>query len=233
MLRMEKDMKPILCLFCVLLLASACSPLALNSAEPSQPAPARPVTVVPTVLPVEPDPTALPPVTGSVSGAAEQAVDAAISFLAGQLGLDPNDIQVQAVTAVEWADACLGIYVAGEMCAEVITPGYEIVLQAEGEYFTFHTDSTGRAIRVLPTALLAARQALSELTGLSQEQITLVSLETVEWPNSCLGVDTPGVSCLDVITPGYRIILEAGGAQYEYHTNQDGHYLILAPEVGG
>ncbi len=39
---------------------------------------------------------------------------------------------------------------------------------------------------------------------------------------------TPGLNCLEVITPGYRIILSAAGMSYEYHTNQDGSHLVLA-----
>ena len=84
---------------------------------------------------------------------------------------------------------------------------------------------------MLPVALVKARQALAELTGLPLEQIRQVRFEAVDWRDSCMGVVTPGVGCLEVITPGYRIVLEAGGAQYEYHTNQDGSRVVLA-ELG-
>ena len=42
---------------------------------------------------------------------------------------------------------------------------------------------------------------------------------------------TPGVGCMEVITPGYLIVLEAGGALFEYHTNLDGSRVVLA-ELG-
>ena len=50
----------------------------------------------------------------------------------------------------------------------------------------------------------------------------------VDWPDGCLGVQTPGVMCTMVITPGYRVILEADGKQYEYHTNASGDVVRLA-----
>jgi hypothetical protein len=34
--------------------------------------------------------------------------------------------------------------------------------------------------------------------------------------------------CTMVITPGYRVILEAGGKQYDYHTDASGDVVRLA-----
>ena len=62
--------------------------------------------------------------------------------------------------------------------------------------------------------------------------ITLISAEQVDFPNSCLGIDTPGVACMDVITPGYRIQLQAGRSVYTYVTNLEGQKVILAQAAG-
>ena len=74
----------------------------------------------------------------------------------------------------------------------------------------------------LTPAQRAALTALSENLGLSVEEIKLVSAEAVEWPDGCLGVQEEGLVCTQVITPGFRIILEAKGRQVEYRTNEDG-----------
>lgn len=74
----------------------------------------------------------------------------------------------------------------------------------------------------LTAAQVAALSTLSESLGLPLEQIKIVKAEAVEWRDSCLDVDLPGLTCLQAITPGFRIVLEANGLQYEYHTNQDG-----------
>jgi hypothetical protein len=79
-----------------------------------------------------------------------------------------------------------------------------------------------------PAAALKARADLAERLHIDPDTIKLVSVEAVNWPNGCLGVQTPGVMCTMVITPGYRVTLEAGGKQYEYHTNASGAAVRLA-----
>jgi hypothetical protein len=79
-----------------------------------------------------------------------------------------------------------------------------------------------------PGAALNARQALAQKLNIPVDEITIVSVEAVEWPDGCLGVRTPGIMCIQVITPGYRVILEANGELYEYHTNETGSQVILA-----
>jgi len=79
-------------------------------------------------------------------------------------------------------------------------------------------------------AVLAAIQSLASRLGLPTDQIKLISVEAVEWPDGCLGVSRPDVLCLQVITPGYLVVLEANGQQYEYHTNQDGSIVISTAE---
>jgi len=79
-----------------------------------------------------------------------------------------------------------------------------------------------------PPAQLAALRALVAALGVTPEQITIVSVEEMDWPDGCLGVQRPNVACLQVITPGFRIVLEANGAQYEYHTDTDGRVVVLA-----
>lgn len=79
-----------------------------------------------------------------------------------------------------------------------------------------------------PPAQLAAIRALVAALGVTPEQITIVSVEEMDWPDGCLGVQRPHVACLQVITPGFRIVLEANGAQYDYHTNTDGSVVVLA-----
>jgi len=74
----------------------------------------------------------------------------------------------------------------------------------------------------LTPAQRAAITALSANLGLPADKITLVSTEAVDWPDGCLGVYEDGLVCAEVITPGFRVILEANGKQVEYRTNEDG-----------
>ncbi len=79
-----------------------------------------------------------------------------------------------------------------------------------------------------PAAALKARADLVGRLQVDPDTIKLVSVEAVDWPDGCLGVQTPGVMCTMVITPGYRVVLEAGGKQVEYHTNASGDVVRLA-----
>ena len=74
----------------------------------------------------------------------------------------------------------------------------------------------------LTPAQRAAINTLSENLGLPIDKIKLISTEAVEWPDGCLGIEGAGLACAQVITPGFRILLEANGKQVEYRTNEDG-----------
>ena len=61
---------------------------------------------------------------------------------------------------------------------------------------------------------------LKERLGLDHiGPIKLAELERVTWANSCLGYNQPDVACAEVIVPGFRMVLEAKGEQYTYHTS--------------
>ena len=67
-----------------------------------------------------------------------------------------------------------------------------------------------------------ARVHLSGRLAMSTDAIDTVSVESVTWPDACLGIPSTGMSCAAVLTPGYRIRLAVGEAVYEYHTDLHG-----------
>jgi len=79
------------------------------------------------------------------SEATAQVVAAAKERLARELDISTEAVQIIAVEPVEWSDASLGCPEPGKMYAQVITPGYRVLLQVEGERFEVHTDREGRA----------------------------------------------------------------------------------------
>src|SRR5919198_6050757 len=80
----------------------------------------------------------------------------------------------------------------------------------------------------LTPAQRAALNALMEQLNLSADKIKLVSSKAVTWPNGCLGIVRMGVMCTQNQVPGFKIVLEANGQQYEFHTNQDGSTVLPA-----
>jgi hypothetical protein len=118
--------------------------------------------------PVQPSATA-PETTAAVTGEAEAAAatepaqaaadtagaslpEGMAAALANEIGIAPEEMTVVSVEAVEWNDACLGVAEAGQMCAQVITPGYRIVVEVGGEQFTYHTDRGGNSVILAPNA---------------------------------------------------------------------------------
>ena len=66
---------------------------------------------------------------------------------------------------------------------------------------------------------------LAQRLSVSPDQISVVVSESVEWSDSSLGCPQPDMAYLEVITPGYRILLEVNGQQYEYHFGRDTYFV--------
>jgi hypothetical protein len=73
-----------------------------------------------------------------------------------------------------------------------------------------------------PAAVEAARLHLAQALGLAPEAVEIVSYEAAEWPNACLGLPGPDEMCAEVITPGLRVVLQAGGEEHIVRTDQSG-----------
>jgi hypothetical protein len=191
---------------------------------------------------IEPD----APPTPTITPMPTNGVTVAQRVLAQQLGIPVTDVVVISAETAEWPDSCLGLQVEDQRCAQVITPGYRVTLEAQGSRYLFHTNETGGNVRLapevapapppVPTAVTAAQQGLAQQLGLEPTAVTVVSADPVEWPDSCLGATLSDEVCAQVVTPGYQIILEAQGQQYQYHTDESGGAIRLAgapePQIG-
>jgi len=76
-----------------------------------------------------------------------------------------------------------------------------------------------------PDAALAARARLSEMENIPEEEIEIVSYEETQWANACLELSEPDEVCAQVITPGWRVVLEAEGEEYVFHTDAEGQAI--------
>jgi hypothetical protein len=67
-----------------------------------------------------------------------------------------------------------------------------------------------------------AKEVVATETGVAAADLTLTTIEAVEWPDTGLGCPQAGMMYSQVITPGYQITLEdATDATYTIHTAQD------------
>ncbi len=80
-----------------------------------------------------------------------------------------------------------------------------------------------------PAAVQEAQRRLSESLNLPVEQLEIVSMEQVEWRDSCLELGGPQEQCAQVITSGWHIILRADGQEYEVRTDELGAQVRWAP----
>ena len=70
-------------------------------------------------------------------------------------------------------------------------------------------------------AVEAAKRDLAQRIGVSEGDIELVGeVEAVTWSDASLGCPEPGKMYAQVLTPGFRFALKAGGNLYKYHTGK-------------
>lgn len=164
-------------------------------------------------------------------GAAEQAVAAAKEHLTNELEITSSEVAAVAIEPVEWPDAGLGCPKPGRAYAQVITPGYRIVLEADGKEYEVHTDQGGHAVVICQPKLEKGAAAgvayLARELQIPVDGVEVVSVETHEWPDASLGCPDPGKSYAQVVTTGYRLILTVDGMRYEVHTDRRGQIAVI------
>jgi hypothetical protein len=70
----------------------------------------------------------------------EETVAAAVADLSKQTGVPAGQIALVSIESKDWSDSSLGCPQEGFMYAQVITPGYLIMLEADGQLYEYHTD---------------------------------------------------------------------------------------------
>jgi hypothetical protein len=192
---------------------AACGPAALPTQQPAGEEASTPTEPsAPTEIPVDLTP----------------AQRAALTALSEKLGLSADKIKLLSTEAVTWPNGCLGIVRIGVMCTQAEVPGFKIVFEANGQKYELHTNQDGSVALLAEGAQdagAAQQTVIKQLAmnlGLQETDISVVSDNEVEFPDSCLGVSMPDIMCAQMVTPGHIIVLEANGVQYEYHTSADG-----------
>ncbi len=197
--------------------------------------PAKAVTV--TQPPVEEWPMISEQGTPSAPSApsqAKQIAERARLDLSERCGVPVSEIAIVSSDAVEWPNASLGCPQPGALYAQVLTPGYQIVLDMRAELYEYHTDAEGRqlilcqgdrqrldAMRTTASpenAVTAAQEDLAVRLGLSTTEIAMVRITQEMFPAGDLGCPCPKcpASPMTGLVEAQRIILTARGKEYEY-----------------
>lgn len=172
----------------------------------------------------------------------EALVREARAALAERLKQADEAIEFIDVEPAEWPTSAMGCPQPDQMYAQVVTPGYIVRLKADGDVYEVHVSKRGQVsvcntrgksmgIQV-PTdaepAVIAARRDLASRVGVDVKDVQLEEFQAVDWSDSSLGCPEPGKMYLQVITPGYRVVLQAAGQSYEYHTNRGNRAVLCS-----
>jgi hypothetical protein len=87
------------------------------------------------------------------------------------------------------------------------------------------TEPTGE----VPQQILALfRDDLARRALVKPETITVVSATEQQWGDGSMGCPKPGEMYTQMIVPGYRVVLQANGEKYAYHSDQRGKFVVCA-----
>jgi len=85
----------------------------------------------------------------------------------------------------------------------------------------------------IPAMFVPIRDEIARSLDVPADQVVLVSAQDVEWGNSCLGIEQPGMACMDVITPGFLVVFDTPLGKVEAHTNADASSFQIVPSKSG
>jgi hypothetical protein len=87
------------------------------------------------------------------------------------------------------------------------------------------TQGTGE----VPQQVLAIFQDdLARRALVKHEDIKVVSATEQQWSDGAMGCPQPGQMYTQMIVPGYRVVLQAAGNKYSYHSDRRGNFVVCS-----
>jgi hypothetical protein len=181
---------------------------------------------------------------GASSAAAREASEQARAEAARQLKAPTSEFTVVTIEPTQWTDSSLGCRKPGMTYAQVMSDGYIVVLERQGERHPVNvagsravmcetatrTAGTARqsmSARGLDRVTALARQDLANKLRLDVNHIRVASVEPRRWTDDDMNCSSGGGSAGGANDSaqtagsegGYRIELSASGRNYFYHTD--------------
>jgi hypothetical protein len=181
------------------------------------------------------------PTDASAAGA-QAAVDQARAAAAKQLSAQAGEFTVVTVEPAQWSDSSLGCRKPNSKYQQVMSNGYVVVLERQGQRHTVNVAGT-RAVICEPTNRLTgtvrqpmsarglervttlARQDLANRLRMDVQQIRVANVEPRHWTDDDMNCSSGGGSPATAVpagaasAAGYRLALNASGRTYFYHTD--------------
>jgi hypothetical protein len=76
-----------------------------------------------------------------------------------------------------------------------------------------------------------SKNELAKHLNIAEDEISLVSVEAVDFSDASLGAPEPGAFYAQIITPGYIIKLEAGGQVYQYNADLNSRAVLYQENI--
>jgi hypothetical protein len=174
---------------------------------------------------------AAPAAASTAAGGPASPEDIARQTVADALGIAPGGVDLISTAFQEFPDGSLGCPQPGMAYAQVISPGYQILVEAAGRRFDVRVAGTGgricyrRKARVaddtpstvrLPARAEAARQDLALRLGMPGAEVSVSGLRALKPGDTLAGC---GVVCAPDAAAGAcgtHVRLRAGDRDYDY-----------------
>jgi hypothetical protein len=169
--------------------------------------------------------------------AAAQAIDLAQADLALRSSLAPEMLQLIRAEPQIWSQAALNCRTSS---APGSIDGFRLLFLAQERVYEYRTDAAGTIkmctqsslyderpdllAQIDPVAGELMRLAVERVAGdldLPQARVLVSSMRPMVWDDASLGCPVAGEFYALLPVEGYRVVVEAGGRQYVFHSNFD------------
>ena len=184
-------------------------------------------------------------------------VSRAIKTLGEYLNVDidssSKDFTLLSVEKVEWSNPSLGCPEPGFFYPQVIVPGSLVSILYQEKIYPVHMSDKRSTICSNNTEkknknknpiikakklndfkkesmLVKTRKDFQERIGIPNNEIKVITIKSAVWANSALGCPERGKIYSEEKVKGFRVIFEARGRQYTYHTDDD-KKMIPCPNI--
>lgn len=125
--------------------------------------------------------------------------------------------------------ACLALAFALAACAGAtgeLTEGTPTTAPIEA---TPSGDPPSLPVGDVPAELLQAIVAeAADDAGVEPDEVQVLTADAVTWSDGSLGCPEPGMAYTQALVPGYRVVLEIGGEELNFHAAESGSFRFCA-----
>jgi hypothetical protein len=161
--------------------------------------------------------------------------------LSRRQGISPSNIEIVEYTPETWNNGCLQLPKPGELCTQALVPGWRVVASDGRKNWVYHTNRTGRLLRVnsgttpnnnnaqkLPERVReAVLNAASRRLKVSVTKLTIIQAQKRDWRDGCLEITDNDSVCSQAIVPGWRVVVGTKEQALVYHTNERGSVVRI------